>query len=168
MGGDLWEAIGAIGEAFSAIGLFFVLVQVRHARAEVQRSISENRASAATQLMLNRITNESVRRMYSKGNAALQGRLDVPRQAMVDKAGLSGEEADMAFFDQLAWWQHVCQIVRFRHDLSPAEMLEADTGIRGIYSLPRLWYETTKPTLNPDAVRYVDDVLARSDRGATH
>ena len=44
--GDVDElgAVGAIGEAFGALALFFVLVQLRHARAEVRRSLDQSRA----------------------------------------------------------------------------------------------------------------------------
>ena len=43
MGGDhLWDAIGAIGQAVSALALVFVLVQMRHAREEMRRSVTSN------------------------------------------------------------------------------------------------------------------------------
>ena len=36
-----WDAIGAIGQAVSALALIVVIVQVGHARAEFARSVSQ-------------------------------------------------------------------------------------------------------------------------------
>jgi hypothetical protein len=45
----------------------------------------------------------------------------------------------------------------------PGERAEFDGGVRFAYgTVPwnRLWYETMKPRLNPDTVRYIDNLLA--------
>jgi hypothetical protein len=42
-----WDAIGAIGQAISALALAVVIVQLRYARADSRRAISEGRTSAS-------------------------------------------------------------------------------------------------------------------------
>jgi hypothetical protein len=44
-----WDAIGAIGQAASALALVFVMLQIRHARADSRRALSQSRAEAARQ-----------------------------------------------------------------------------------------------------------------------
>ena len=63
-----WEEVGALGEMFSAvimtITLWYLAIQVRHARREVQRSISHSRAESLRQLQLNRANNERLGRVW--------------------------------------------------------------------------------------------------------
>jgi hypothetical protein len=51
-------------------------------------------------------------------------------------------------------------------DTMTGERFEFEIGVRTACErneLSRLWHETMKPTPNPDAVRYVDNVLARPE-----
>jgi hypothetical protein len=47
----------------------------------------------------------------------------------------------------------------------PGDRVQFDMSTRITLSEPtfRFWYQIVKPTLNPDAVRYVDNLLAQPD-----
>jgi len=68
-----WEAIGAIGQAVSALALIVVIVQVRHARAETRRSMSQGRAAAVRELCMHRSGNEHLNTANRKAFVALGG-----------------------------------------------------------------------------------------------
>ena len=71
-----WDAIGAIGQLLGATALFFVLIQVRQARRDAQRSLSQGRGQAFRDLL------ERDKRMsplLAKANAAL-GAQPCPRR----------------------------------------------------------------------------------------
>ena len=158
-----WEAVGAIGEAFSALALFGVFVQIRHARQETRRSIFEARQNVGRELSLTRASNEKLGRIRSKANVALLNTPHPTMQALMDKAGLSFEEAEAAFFDQLAWFSHLKVITAYL-DQTPDDRSESDAGIRAMYgkeALARFWYQHMKGELHPHTVRYIDGVLAR-------
>ncbi len=61
-----WEAIGAIGQILSAVALFFVLLQVRHARSETARAITQGRLQVVTDLFLARASNPVLSGLYAK------------------------------------------------------------------------------------------------------
>lgn len=51
--------------------------------------------------------------------------------------------------------------------LLPQDRVHNDSSLRLSLSEPifRLWYEISKSTLSPDAVRYLDNLLAQPGRG---
>jgi hypothetical protein len=158
-----WDAIGAIGQAVSALALIFVLIQVQHARAEVRRSISQSRTTNSRELIMARATDERLMGILLKGSVNL-GLYNPPLvAAFMEKAGLTAIEARVAFYELLAWWQHRELAIMYVHELSEGERFEFDTGVRAFFGDPlaRLWYETQKPRLNPVVVRYIDNLLAR-------
>ena len=158
-----WEAIGAIGEVFGAMALFLVLLQVRHARAEVRRSISHGRAEVARELMLNHVNNERLTHIYSKVATGL-GAEPIPFvEALKVRSGITAEEAVSVLWNEAAWWQYRVQAIIYVNELTTAERIAFDGTLHSYKENPlrRLWYETTKPTLNPDAVRYIDNLLAQ-------
>jgi hypothetical protein len=168
MGGDhLWEAIGAIGQSLGSIAVFVTLgylaLQVRHARDEVRRSISQNRAEAARDLLIARATDARLPRLLASAYAAL-GREPHPfGQELVKLTGLTDDEAAALYFEQSAWWHFRAQVIPYVDELPAGERVAFDAGLRGYdrNALERLWYQTTKASLNPDAVRYIDDLLAQ-------
>ena len=67
---------------------------------------------------------------------------------------------------ELAEWQYHAQVIAYIDELAPGDRVQFDSVIRSGYGtdlLTRLWYETLKKGLNPDAVRYVDNLLAQQD-----
>ena len=158
-----WDAIGAVSEAFSALGLFLVLVQVRHAGAEMRRSISQSRSDAIRSSMAlamePRVLSAEV-----KATAALGGHRPQFVQGLIQQTGLTEEEAQLLFYQWAIAWQANEQIIHSLNEATPGTRTAEDNAIRLFYQMrpvSRLWYQCMKATLNPDAVHYVDSVLAR-------
>ena len=87
--------------------------------------------------------------------------------AMMQQAGLTTEEARLLWFELYAWWQFRVQTIAYVDELPPGERTEFDEALRrnyGLYPVDRIWYETAKRlngVLNPDAIRYIDNLLAQ-------
>ena len=164
-GGHLWEAIGAIGEAFSAIGLFFVLVQVRHARKEMQRSITQTRVEGARANTIIAM-DERILAASIKANTAFGGRVSTFVTTLMERAGLAESEARLLQNQQYVQWGMYMQIVLTSDAMTAGERIASERNMRisyGTNPVGRAWYESTKALLNPDAVGYVDNVLAQQD-----
>jgi hypothetical protein len=83
---------------------------------------------------------------------------------VIERTGLSIASASRLMWDEYAWWYFRTQQIPFLDELPQGERDAFDNGIRFNYEarpLGRLWYETQRPLLSADAVRYVDSVLAR-------
>ena len=165
-----WEAIGAIGQLVGSVAVLVTLGylanQVRHARGELRRSISQGRAETARRLSLNRANNERLAAVHWKANKALEPQSTVTAfgAALIERAGLTREEAWALFFDENAWWSYRAQVVPYIAELSSGERSEFEHVIRAQYGgmpVSRLWFESMKDVLDPDAVRYVDGLLAQ-------
>lgn len=66
---------------------------------------------------------------------------------------------------QMIWWQYYAEkVISYAGELSAADRFQADNYMRIIFSasVGRLWFDMTKATLNPEAVRYVEDLLAQT------
>ncbi len=81
------------------------------------------------------------------------------------RAGLTAVEADTLWWSETAWWQYRAQVIVYVNELPIAERMAFDRTVRASYESPlgRLWYEMMKATLDADAVRYVDKLLAQPD-----
>jgi len=163
-----WEEVGAIGQMLGSLAVFITLgylaVQLRHARAEVRRSISQGRSAAVRELAIHRSDNVHLNLASAKAYLALGGLRDRPLIQRLLDAGLTNDEVGAVVWDQWAFWYYRQQTVSQIDQLPPGERAEFDIGARGAYGrspVGRLWYETTKATLNPDAVRYIDNLLAQ-------
>ena len=80
---------------------------------------------------------------------------------MVD-AGLTNEEMSAVVWDQFAFWHY--RQASYLDELTVGERTEFDGGIRNSYGLDvvgRQWYDGSKPMLNPDFVRCIDNLLAQ-------
>lgn len=157
-----WEEVGAIGQVLGSVAVFLTLgylaVQVRYARREVQRSISQSRADAVRELLLNRVNNERLTALNSKANAGLSGTPLPFVRAVTSQTGLTEEEAYTLFSEQMAWWNYRSQVIAYIDELPLGEKIQFDEAIRRFFGHPlaMLWYQSLKPTLSPDAVQYVD------------
>ena len=164
-----WEEIGAIGQVLGSIAVFVTLgylaVQVRHARAEVRRSVSQSRSEGARELAMNHANNQRLSGTFQSANATLGGGPMNPFVTnLMERSGLTAEEADGLWWEQLAWWQNRVQAVSYIEEMTTGARIDLDRTLRTEYGrvpVPRLWYETVKGGLNPDAVRYIDNLLAQ-------
>ena len=165
-----WEALGAIGETLGAVAVFVTLgylaVQVRHARDEVARSVGQHRSDTVHQVMTMQM-DERMTPIVTKANANMGAGTGPFTRALMDRAGLTHEEA--AAYASMSWaiWQYRAETIQGIDELSPSERIAFDYGTRANFDArvnpsARLFYETHKRFLNPEAVRYVDALLAQS------
>ena len=156
-----WEAVGAIGETIGAIALFLVLFQVRHAKHEMRRSVRSERTDSLLQLLHQYRDPRSVELRVRVSQAL--GAPDTEYQSkMMERAGITREEASFMYMEYMIWWQYYAEkVIRYVEDLSPADRFQADAAMRNIFGGPagRLWFDTAKQILNPDAVGYIENLL---------
>jgi hypothetical protein len=162
-----WEALGAIGEVFGAIAVFITLgylaIQVRHARQETRRALRQGRSEALRQLFA-WSGEEGMARIRAKMDAAFGLEPHPFVAAIIDRAGLTHQEAMRALSLSNAFWDYRAQIIPAVDELSEIERHGFDRAIAGSYgqgSWASLFYETLKPIAHPDMVQYIEDVLAR-------
>ena len=81
----------------------------------------------------------------------------------MQRAELTAEEANALSVREYAWWQYRAQVIRHVDELDPGDRHSFDAVARLVYTSPlgRLWFEETKPLLDPDAVRYVEKLIAQ-------
>jgi len=166
-----WDAIGAIGQMLGSVAvlvtLAYLAVQVRHARREVQRSVGQGRSEGVRELALNRANNQWLAINYEKANAGLGGGpLNPFVTTLMERSGLTAEAAWALWWEQLAWWQIRSQTIAYVDETPAAERTRFDGTLRREYGsvpVPRLWYETAKRAMNPDAVRYIDNLFAQPE-----
>ena len=162
-----WDAIGAIGQAVSAFALIIVIVQVRHARSDSRRALSQGRAEALRDLYAQGF-DERITRLMVKANTGLG---NSPTGSFVstvmNHAGLTREEAVALIQYQASWWNHRVQIITHVNELPAEERTVFDAGIRNQYGRPgvgRLFYdEFAKAGAHPNTLAYVDNLLAQPD-----
>jgi hypothetical protein len=163
-----WNAIGAVSEGLGALAVFVTLVylalQVRDARTEVARTARQNRSHAAREITLTLALDERIGHVLAKANANLGGHSQVV-EALMEQTGLAREEVHAMASFYLARWHLQTQVIEDLHALPEGLRIETENFIRVAYADPasRLWYETFKPILNPDAVRHVDALLAQTE-----
>ena len=163
-----WDAIAAVGRVLGSIAVFVTLgylaVQVRQAQRQMRRSVAEARVTAARQLMLTQITDDRLMHIFQKTadpNSDSEG-----VAALANAIGLTYAEAVTFNVWQIAWWQYRAHVISEIDELPSGERTAFDSALRLNYQIwpgSSLWYKAFKTTgaLNPDAVRYVDTVLAR-------
>jgi len=161
-----WDAIGAIGEATSALALIFVIQQVRLTRAESRRAFSQARAEAIREIN-SQWLDERIATIWTKANIALDVPVPPTIAALMERAKLTREEALVAVTALRTVWAHLCQIIPKVDDLSSIERSELEYTVRmhfGPNGGPgRIFYETySKTAAHPDAVRFVENLLAQS------
>jgi len=163
-----WEALGAIGETFGALAVFITLgylaVQVRHARSDSRRALSQSRGEGIRGLFAQG-TDERINRFSVKANTALGTPPNQFVAALMDQAGLTRDEATVLFQHHSGWWNYTIQIIPHIDEMSAIERHQFDQGIvfrHGRDGVGRLAYEMARPLAHPDVFHYIDNVLARA------
>ncbi len=165
-----WDAIGAVGEMIGALAvvvtLAYLAIQVRHAQGEAARGVSLNRTDAAREFNLSVALDERFAKINAKANENLGSQANPTVNALMERAGLTFEEATSFAGVQLARWQMQTQIFNNVEELSKGQRIEFDNLVRRSYdgSLPasQLWYSHAKRALNPELVEYIDDLMVQS------
>ncbi len=63
-------------------------------------------------------------------------------------------------------WQYRLELIPHVGDMSPIERRDFEMTIRGLYGQPSVhgvFYQYLKPFQHPDAIRYIESVLAQPD-----
>ena len=157
-----WDAIAAIGQAVSALALVIVLVQIRNAREEAQRSVGQARLFGSRDLFLVTATHPELASALTRLRDA-SGSAPVAFEDFATSLGLSNVEARQVSAFQSALWQNFQASIESAGRLTPGVRAELHNRLRYNYQQNRAfakWWEISKPSLNPNAVRYVDAVLA--------
>ena len=169
-----WGAIGAMGELAGSLAtlgtLGYLAVQIRHARQEIARATKESQRSTGNALiMATRLSNERVAQAKVKVAQAL----DTPKPPFVTelmhRAGIDEADALALYWEQFIWWQHTCNNVRNLDVYTHAEGSALASRYRRLYSYRTegaLWFDLGRDALeesDPDVVRYVDALRARSN-----
>src|SRR5262249_5876800 len=132
----------------------------RLARSEVRRSISQTRAEGARELLMGAANSAELCGLFSKARTEAARNVG-PVGALVAATGLTETEALRIMFYQEAWWQYRAQIIQYIDDLSDGERAGFDSSLRQSYDgsllVGAVWYKNRKSTLNPVAVRYVEN-----------
>ena len=161
-----WDAIGAIGQMLGSVAVFVTLVyvaaQVRQARRETRRGLSQGRGEAFRHLM---DVFEPFSDSFLKANAVLGGTPPAGVAALMQQASVTQEVAFRLMLIELLWWNFRIQVIPYIDELPPIERTFFDVGCRFSYGQPgvaRVVYDAyIKPTQHPDAVRYIDNLLAQ-------
>lgn len=168
-----WQAVGAIGQAVSAFILVLALVQIRHARSETRRALSQGRAEALRDLFAFG-SEERIARLTAQADRALGAAPAPLEEALMREAKMTREDALMYVGFQAAFWNYQLQVLSNIDLLSAFERDAFEFGIRMRYrqsSPGRLFYEAIKPHAHPDVTRYIDNLLthptSRSAGGAS-
>ena len=172
-----WDAIGAIGQAVSALALIFVIVQVRHATAESKRALSQGRAEAAARVNAF-FLDHRVASAWAKAVSALAARSNPtpasasargPMATLMEQAELTEEEAFTVLTIARTMWSNILHLIPNVEQLPAIERREFETTIRREYGANgpnRIFYERyVKRHGHPDAIRYIDSVLAQPVTG---
>jgi len=162
-----WDAVGAVSDGLGAIAVFVTLgylaVRVRHARDEMARSTRQARADAMRQVWLTQAGQPEPAGAFAK-LFAHQGVQLAPFAATAAAAGLSESEARQVFASLWASWTHYEQMIEALDELTEGGRSQFNDTLRvslGSAGPSGAWYQTMRSRLNPTAVRYIDDLLAR-------
>jgi hypothetical protein len=181
-----WHAIGAIGQILGSLATFvtvgYLVVQVHDAEREMKRSIAQSRAERNIELNLGAATSERLAEIHAKGNLALVvGTPPTPHEAMppqvveamksappliaaaTTRLGFTPSEIFMLSAEQSARWNNTSYTLLYVDELPPGEREQFDRTTRGFFSEPlvRFWFDLSKSSFSPDAVRYVENLLAQ-------
>lgn len=164
-----WNAVGAIGQILGSLATFvtvgYLVVQVHDSEADMRRSVVESRTERNNQGNLTLATNEHLTAIHSKLNQALRGDKPMPpfMESATKQFGLTEEEAAMLYVEFLVRWQNTAQTILYVDELPQGQRTQFERGLRAGTAEPAflLWYGLQKPMLDPEAVHYVDNLLAQ-------
>ena len=162
-----WEEIGAIGQVLGSVAVFvtigYLAMQVSHTRQEAQRNLAKVSSDTAQEILLAQLMHPSLNATYSKAYARLSVTLSPVLRMLMERAGLTEEEARLVNTHQMAWWQHRAAVIPNVAAMPSEGRISFEKATRNYFGDPlrRMWYEESKAGLHPESVRYVDNLLAQ-------
>ncbi len=160
-----WEALAAIGQLLGSIAVLvtiaYLAMQVRSAKQEIARSARQARTDGLREFWLTRASQPELTAAWCKLSTAL-GVAPQRFIAVATDAGLSDVEAWQVYALEWARWLQIDQNVVSLDQYDPGTRTQTE-NLMLFYAdgIPGKWYATTKHMLNPDAVRHIDNLLAK-------
>lgn len=168
-----WDAIGAIGQMLGSVvvlvTLGYLATQISQVRIQMVREASKSRWDALRDIQLALFASPDYLRSYDKAARSFAADAGMPAitplgRKMIEEIGIPPEA--MRQFNSLQWalWFYREQGIELIGDLAPAQRIQFEHAARNQLSPwtpERAWYGQNKPHLNPDAVCYIDDLLAQ-------
>jgi len=163
-----WDEVSAIGQVLGSIAVFITLgylaLQVRHANYQLRRSIGQGRGEAIRDLFMARATDMQLAGLPAKTDESFGSQPGPFVDVVMQKAGLTREEAYRLSHEQAAWFNYRSQVFPYVADLLPSDRALFENGIRLTYAggMARVYLDTTiRSMAHPDFIRYVDNLLAQ-------
>jgi hypothetical protein len=162
-----WEAVGAVAEIMGSLTvistLFYLALQVKHARDQISTSVRESRNAMLRELHFAAIQNPQLARVIGKATVAWNLRIESEKQFY--------EAAEFSIEDQVIWvaymrayWSYVRIAVGSIPDLTPSQREEVDREITAIYSKgPGKLYFDSMSAIDSSALKYVRELMASKD-----
>ncbi|HSG89310.1 MAG TPA: hypothetical protein VLA56_08860 [Pseudomonadales bacterium] len=160
-----WDAISAVGEILGSVAVFITLgylaLQVRHARAETGRALSQGRMEANREVL--KLDLEE-RHLAARIKAEAAFAVTPPRVVveLMEKTSLTLEEAWHVFLVEVARWNYRTHVIVHWDALPESERDLFDHAVRiRMASGLSLWmYEMHfRPGANKEVLTYMDRVL---------
>ncbi len=168
-----WDAIGATGEVLGSlvvlITLAYLAAQVRHARSLLKVSVQSMWLQSARDSWLNRIQSPELVDAILETDAILGEGFSLGHpliQWLVDEVGLDRRKAYMICADQIASWQNWVTQIEHADVLAPDVRARLHASIRNAYGrgyAKRFWEFQRRANVEVNTIRYIEDVLARSN-----
>jgi hypothetical protein len=162
-----WEEVSAIGQLLGSVAVFVTLgylaIQVKHSRQDARRALSQGRGEANRDVLALQ-SDERINRLFDKANVVLGTPPSTFASALMEQVGLTSEEASLLTWLEITRWTYRLQIIPNVDELSSMERAQFDGAIRASCGMPgvtRLFYESVKRGAHPDALRYVENLLAQ-------
>jgi hypothetical protein len=156
--GSMGEFVGSIAVVLT---LGYLAGQVKYAKSEARRALSQGRAEAIREL-IKMGCDDRINRLVMQANDALglgtQGFL----KELMDKCGLTREEARLLLADQGMNWAFTLHMISNLEDLPPMERHEFERVLRLRYppgGIGRLYYGAIRSQVHPSVVKYLDGIL---------
>jgi hypothetical protein len=163
-----WDAVGAVAEILGSLTviatLFYLALQVRHARDQIRTSTRETRHTRLGELFLAPTQSPELTRVIGKGIEGWTKDIETEEQ-FFESAKFTIEDRILYQSYQRAWWYYVREAVATRHDLTPSQLQEVNREIIALYSSrgPGSVYLSSMSSIDTPALKYVRELISSND-----
>ena len=162
-----WEAVGAVAEVLGSLTvistLFYLALQVRHARDQIRTSVRENRNATLHALHLAVVQTPELTRVIGKTLGGWAPAIE-SEERFYEAAGFTREEQVIWVSYMRAYWSYVREAVGSIPDLTPSQRQEVDREITAIYTVgPGKLYFESMSALDSPALKYVRELIASNN-----
>ena len=162
-----WDAIGAVGEIVGALAvvltLAYLALQVRTARKATIDQNTLARASGVREMMLTVVENDELRMNFIRDSG-----VEPHYDQLARSLGVSVEEASrLEWHNSLWFWLPWGQWTATHDEKGLKELKHLIASFYSNPSIRKSWDSSPwgKPILDPEFVRFVDEILAKVSSG---